>query len=74
MSVRALEGIGRHFFPPNEGENQPLMLRTGLQKLHKEGKIDTRLLEWGTELADDRNWAAHASGKQFNREDAEDAF
>ncbi|MDQ2843976.1 MAG: DUF4145 domain-containing protein, partial [Acidobacteriota bacterium] len=74
IASRALEGIGRHFFPPEDDEKQHLMLGAGLKKLRDGGKIDSRLFEWGTELADDRNWAAHPSGTKFNREDAEDVF
>ena len=59
MSGRALEGIGRHSLPPEEKEKKYLMLGAGLKKL-REGD---RLLEWGTELAEDRNWAAHPSGR-----------
>jgi hypothetical protein len=37
-------------------------------------KIDQRLYEWGEELREHRNLAAHASERTFNREDAEDLF
>src|SRR4051812_33506311 len=73
MSGRALEAIGRHFWPSEEGDN-PLMLGKGLKKLKDEGKIDERLFEWGKELADYRNWAAHPSGAKFSKQDAQDAF
>ena len=71
MSGRALEAIGRHFNPK---QKKPLMLAAGLQKLHEEEIIDSRLLEWGKALAQDRNLAAHASGTHFSPEDAEDIF
>lgn len=49
MSGRALEGIGRHFFPPEDDAKRHLMLGAGLKKLLDTGKIDQRLYEWGTE-------------------------
>ena len=71
MSGRALEAIGRHLNPT---ETKPLMLKAGLKKLHDAHIIDSRLYEWGTALAEERNLAAHASGAHFKREDAEDIF
>lgn len=73
MSGRSLEGIGRHFWPRQDGKSN-LMLSAGLKKLRDEGRIDERLFEWGQELADERNWAAHPSKAQFDRQDAEDVF
>lgn len=71
MSGRALEAVGRHFYPD---ETKPLMLGAGLQKLYEAHVIDSRLYEWGKALAKERHLAAHASGTHFNREDAEDIF
>lgn len=71
MSGRALEAVGRHFYPD---ETDPLMLGAGLKKLYDAKVIDARLYDWGKALAQERNLAAHASGAHFNREDAEDIF
>ena len=71
MCGRALEAIGRHFYPK---EPKPLMLGAGLQKLYDAKIIDSRLHDWGKALTQERNLAAHASGAHFNREDAEDIF
>ena len=50
------------------------MLAKGLQELHDSGKIDERLYQWGKELHEHRNLAAHATDKVFSREDAEDLY
>jgi hypothetical protein len=50
MSGRALEGIGRHFFPPADDDKRHLMLGAGLEKLRDEGKIDARLLSGALSL------------------------
>jgi len=72
MAGRALEAIGRHFHAG--GKAQQLMLGRGLDELYKNQVIDNRLYEWGKELKDNRNLAAHASSHVFDREDAEDLF
>jgi hypothetical protein len=74
MSGRALEAIGRHFFPPGEHRQKPLMLRQSLDKLAATKVIDTRLHEWGLALQSERNLAAHPSGTNFNGQDAQDVF
>ncbi len=72
MTGRALEAIGRHFH--TKGKADKLMLAQGLEELYKEGIIDKRLHEWGQELRDNRNLAAHASDREFNRIDAQDLY
>jgi hypothetical protein len=47
MCGRALEAIGRHFYP---NEPKPLMLGAGLQKLYDAKIIDSRLHDWGKAL------------------------
>jgi hypothetical protein len=72
MSGRALETVARHFHVVGKAER--LMLASGLRELHDSGKIDQRLYDWGKELHEHRNLAAHASERTFSREDAEDLF
>ena len=72
MTGRALEGIGRHFH--TEGKAHALMLGKGRDELRKNKIIDQRLYEWGKELQQNRNLAAHASDEAFDRDDAEDLF
>jgi hypothetical protein len=72
MTGRALEAIGRHFH--TQGKAHQLMLGEGLHELHKNEIIDKRLYEWGKELQQNRNLAAHASDQVFDRDDAEDLF
>ena len=69
MSGRALEAVARHFHVG--GKTDRLMLAKGLQELHGSGKIDERLYQWGKELHEHRNLAAHASERTFSKEDAE---
>jgi len=73
MSGRALDAIGRHFYPPTE-TSRPLMLKQALEKLAKDEIIDGRLYKWGLALHKDRNLAAHPSDTHFKREDARDVF
>lgn len=70
MSGRALEAVARHFHVGEKADR--LMLAKGLEELHGTRKIDERLYQWGKELHEHRNLAAHASDRTFNREDAED--
>jgi hypothetical protein len=70
MTGRALEAIGRHFH--TKGKAQQLMLAAGLDELHKNEIIDKRLYEWGKALHENRNLAAHASDRIFDRHDAQD--
>ena len=72
MSARALEAVARHFHVAGKAER--LMLGQGLQELRNTGKIDQRLYDWGNELREHRNMAAHASDRTFSRADAEDLF
>jgi Domain of unknown function (DUF4145) len=72
MTGRALEAIGRHFH--TKGKADRLMLAEGLDELHNSQIIDKRLYEWGKELKENRNLAAHASDQAFDRDDAEDLF
>jgi hypothetical protein len=75
MCGRALEAIGRHFHVSSEnGKPDRLMLGRGLEQLHNSGKIDQRLYQWGKELQEHRNLAAHATGHSFQKNDAEDLF
>ena len=73
MSGRALEAIARHLQVFGPGGNR-LMLGRGLRQLHESGKIDDRLFEWGKELQEHRNLAAHATDHVFEQEDAQDLF
>lgn len=68
MSVQAIEGMCRHF------ETKSQTLFEGLTELRERGVIDQMLHEWGQELREHRNLAAHATGTKFNRVDAEDIF
>ena len=72
MSGRALEAVGRHFH--TRGKADRLMLAEGLDELYSNQIIDKRLYEWGKELKDNGNLAAHASDQVFDRDDAEDLF
>lgn len=74
MSGRALEAIGRHFYPPTTGEAPPLMLKQAIDKLAADQIIDRRLHKWGLALHSDRNLAAHPSGTDFKEQDAKDLF
>ena len=74
MCGRALEAIGKHFYPPTGPNARPLMLGRALDKLYKEEIIEKRLYEWGKALQNDRNLAAHPTGINFKREDASDVF
>jgi hypothetical protein len=73
MSGRALEAIARHFHVPSSDRDR-MMLGRGLQQLHSTGKIDDRLFEWGKELQEHRNLAAHPTDHVFEQEDAQDLF
>jgi Domain of unknown function (DUF4145) len=72
MSGRALEAVVRHFHVGEEAER--LMLGRGLDELYQSGKIDDRLYQWGKELHEHRNLAAHATDSSFEKEDAEDLY
>jgi Domain of unknown function (DUF4145) len=49
-------------------------LADGIKKLHAEGLIDNRLLEWSDALRLTGNAAAHGVGTSLNREDAQDVL
>jgi|HubBroStandDraft_6_1064221.scaffolds.fasta_scaffold733543_2 hypothetical protein len=49
-----------------------MYLGPGVLELHKQGVIDSRLLDWAKALHLDRNDAAHSSGQTFCEEDAID--
>jgi Domain of unknown function (DUF4145) len=70
MTGRALEAIGRHFH--TNGKADRLMLAAGLDELHDKEIIDNRLYTWGKALHENRNLAAHASDRIFDRHDAQD--
>src|ERR1035437_6306947 len=70
MTGRALEAIARHFHAGPDPSR--LMLGPGLNELHERKVIDDRLLQWGKELHEHRNLAAHASDASFARRDAQD--
>jgi len=74
MCGRALEAIGRHFFPPKSATTRPLMLKQSIDKLASEKIIDGRLHLWGLALHSDRNLASHPSGTDFKKQDAKDIF
>lgn len=70
MTGRALEAVARHFHVGSDPSH--LMLGPGLNELHERKVIDDRLFQWGKELHEHRNLAAHASGTSFGRMDAQD--
>jgi hypothetical protein len=68
MTGRALEALCHHF------KTKKTTLFDGLKELWARDIIDQRLYTWADELRQHRNLAAHASGAQFIRQDAEDIF
>jgi len=74
MSGRALEAVGRHFYPPKSANEPPLMLKQAIDRLATDQIIDGRLHKWGLALHSDRNLAAHPSGASFKEGDARDVF
>ncbi|MGB8259982.1 MAG: DUF4145 domain-containing protein [Terracidiphilus sp.] len=74
MCGRALEAVGRHFYPQNEPGKPRLMLKDALDKLAEGQVIDARLHKWGLALHSDRNLAAHPSGTEFKEQDAKDVL
>lgn len=70
MAGRALEAIARHFHSGPDASH--LTLAKGLNELHENKVIDNRLFQWGKELHEHRNQAAHPSGAKFARRDAQD--
>lgn len=74
MCGRALEAVGRHFYPSISAKRPPLMLKQAIDKLAADQIIDGRLHKWGLALHSDRNLAAHPSGTDFKEQDAKDVF
>jgi hypothetical protein len=74
MCGRALEAIGRHFYPPKSAKARPLMLKQAIDQLATSKIIDGRLHSWGLALHADRNLASHPSGTDFKKQDAMDVF
>jgi len=74
MCGRALEAVGRHFYPPKSEKARPLMLKQAIDRLAADKVIDGRLHEWGAALHGERNLAAHPSGTDFKKQDAKDVF
>jgi hypothetical protein len=68
MCGRALEAMGQDL---NANES---MLAKGLKELRDSGKIDERLYEWGEELRDKRNIAAHPNAEDISQRDAQYLF
>lgn len=68
MCGRALEGICRHQSTKNT------YLGAGLKELQDKGIIDARLYQWGDELREQRNNAAHATNELIHAQDASDVL
>ncbi|RFC30921.1 MAG: protein of unknown function (DUF4145) [Candidatus Nitrotoga sp. MKT] len=68
MCGRALEAICRHY------KTKDNYLGGGLKELKDNGLIDQRLYQWGEELRDQRNNAAHATDTDISSQDANDVL
>jgi hypothetical protein len=68
MSGRALEAICRHF------NTSGSYLGKGLKELREKEVIDNKLYEWGEELREQRNMAAHATDIEIPYQDAKDVL
>ena len=68
MCGRSLEAICRHY------STKDSYLGNGLKELRDKGLIDSRLYEWGEELRDQRNDAAHATDTKISAQDARDVM
>ncbi len=68
MCGRALEAICRHF------GTKDAYLAVGLKELREKEIIDARLYQWGEELRDQRNAAAHATDTTVTAHDAADVL
>ncbi|MDD4977484.1 MAG: DUF4145 domain-containing protein [Gallionella sp.] len=66
MCGRALEAICRYF------KTKDNYLGGGLKELRDTGVIDAKLYQWGEELRDQRNNAAHATDTEISHQDAND--
>ncbi|MGZ0019679.1 DUF4145 domain-containing protein [Nitrosomonas sp. wSCUT-2] len=68
MCGRSLEAICRHY------KTKDSYLGGGLKELRDLGVIDARLYQWGEELRDQRNNAAHATDTEISAQDANDVM
>ncbi len=68
MCGRSLEAICRHY------KTKDNYLGGGLKELRDKGVIDARLYQWGEELRDQRNNAAHATDVEIGARDANDVM
>ena len=68
MCGRSLEAICRHF------KTRDNYLGGGLKELKDLGVVDAKLYEWGEELRDQRNNAAHATDTEIGSQDANDVM
>lgn len=68
MVRRTLEGVCA-----DKGVQERVLARS-LEKLHADGLLDPRLLEWAQVLQVVGNEGAHFTGKQVSREDASDVL
>lgn len=68
MCGRSLEGICRYY------QTKDSYLGGGLKELRDTGIIDARLYQWGEELRDQRNDAAHATDTEISFQDASDVI
>jgi hypothetical protein len=66
MCRRTLELLCKHFYPSLDS------LGWGLKKLHHDGVIDRKLLEWAELLRESGNLAAHDPSAEVDGEDADD--
>ena len=68
MCGRAVEAVCRHY------GTKDAYLGGGLKDLREKGIIDARLFQWGEELRDQRNSAAHATDTVISAQDANDVL
>ncbi|MFD7443276.1 DUF4145 domain-containing protein [Streptomyces sp. NPDC059909] len=72
MVRRTLEGVCLDQGISNSGRRPPLFKM--LEQMKNDGKIDGRLFEWAQELRVLGNQAAHFTGTEVSRQDAEDGL
>jgi hypothetical protein len=72
MLGRAIEALCRDKIEQNSEPKRRFMLGAGLGKLKEAGVIDERIFNWGKQLQNFRNLAAHADETKIDRQDAED--
>ena len=68
MVRRTLEGVCA-----DKGVQERILARS-LEKMHADGLLDPRLLEWAQALRVVGNEGAHFTGRQVSREDASDSL